>query len=169
VGAVGKPESAGGPRLLRITLVLLFVAISCHGAPKAPAAITPAPVTGPRVVLPSGAVYAVEVARTPDEQAQGLMFRESLAERAGMIFLFTDSAPHQFWMKNTMIPLDIIWLDDSGRVLFVSANTPPCRADPCPNYGPVVPAPVVLELAGGMAAKEKVTVGSQIRLEEVPR
>jgi uncharacterized protein len=163
--------SGKSPDPWRLILLLGFCVISaCHGAPKStPVAATPSAPRGPRVVLPSGAVYAVEVARTPDEQAQGLMFRESLAERAGMIFLFTDSAPHQFWMKNTMIPLDIIWLDDSGRVLFVSANTPPCRADPCPNYGPVVPAPVVLELAGGMAAKEKVTVGSQIRLEEVPR
>jgi uncharacterized membrane protein (UPF0127 family) len=144
-----------------------FVAISCHGTPKAPAAITPV-AAGPRVVLPSGAVYAVEVVRTPEEQAQGLMFRESLPERTGMLFLFRDAAPHQFWMKNTMIPLDIVWLDDSGRVVFVSANTPPCRADPCPNYGPTVPAPTVLEIAGGMAAKEKVTVGSTIRLEDVP-
>jgi uncharacterized membrane protein (UPF0127 family) len=157
----------GRPHLHRIPYLALFVAISCHGTPKAPAAITPVP--GPRVVLPSGAVYAVELARTPEEQAQGLMFRESLPERTGMLFLFSDASPHQFWMKNTMIPLDIVWLDGSGRVLFVSANTPPCRADPCPNYGPEVPAPIVLEIAGGLAAKEKVTVGSRIRFEEVPK
>ena len=119
--------------------------------------------------MPSGAVYSLEIARTPEEQAQGLMFRESLPERSGMIFLFSDAAPHQFWMKNTMIPLDIVWLDGSGRVLFVSANTPPCRADPCPNYGPELPAPVVLEIAGGIAAKERVVVGSTIRLDDVPR
>jgi uncharacterized membrane protein (UPF0127 family) len=146
-----------------------LVSIACHGTPKAPAEITPAAVSGPRVVLPSGAVYAVELARTPEEQAQGLMYRESLAPRAGMIFLFRDAAPHQFWMKNTMIPLDIVWLDESGRVLFVSANTPPCRADPCPSYGPDVPASTVLEIAGGMAAKERVTVGSTIRLQDVPQ
>jgi uncharacterized membrane protein (UPF0127 family) len=159
----------GRPHLHRIPYFALFLAISCHGAPKAPAAITPVPLTGPRVVLPSGTVYAVELARTPEEQAQGLMFRESLPKRTGMLFLFTDAAPHQFWMKNTMIPLDIVWLDGSGRVLFVSADTPPCRADPCPNYGPEVPSPTVLEIAGGMAAKEKVTVGSRISVEDIPR
>jgi len=90
------------------------------------------------------------------------MFRESLPEKSGMIFLFPDAAPHQFWMKNTMIPLDIVWLEGSGRVLFVSANTPPCRAAPCPSYGPAVTAVSVLEIAGGMGAKEKVTVGSTI-------
>ena len=159
----------GRARLLGIPGVVLLLAMSCHGTPKAPAAITPVPLSGPRVVLPSGAVYAVELARTPEEQAQGLMFRESLPERSGMIFLFSDASPHQFWMKNTMIPLDIVWLDGSGRVLFVSANTPPCRADPCPNYGPELPAPVVLEIAGGMAAKERVTVGSRISFEDIPK
>ena len=157
-----------GPR--RLILVVALCAVSaCHGAPKSADAVTPSAPAGPRVVLPSGAVYAVEVVRTPEEQAQGLMFRESLPERTGMLFLFRDAAPHQFWMKNTMIPLDIVWLDDSGRVVFVSANTPPCRSDPCPNYGPAVPTPTVLEIAGGMAAKEKVTVGSTIRLEEVTK
>jgi uncharacterized membrane protein (UPF0127 family) len=146
----------------------LCAASACHGPPKSAEAVTPSAPAGPRVVLPSGAVYAVELARTPEEQAQGLMFRESLSQRSGMLFLFGDGAPHQFWMKNTMIPLDIVWLDESGRVLFVSANTPPCRADPCPNYGPEVPAPTVLEIAGGMAAKEGVTVGSRISLEGVP-
>jgi uncharacterized protein len=125
-------------------------------------------VRGPRVVLPSGAVYRVELARTPEEQAQGLMYRESLPERTGMLFLFQDAAPHRFWMKNTMIPLDMIWLDESGRVLYVSANTPPCRADPCPSYGPEFPVATVLEIAGGLAEKEKVTVGSRITLADVP-
>jgi hypothetical protein len=97
------------------------------------------------------------------------MFRESLPDRTGMLFLFTDGAPHRFWMKNTMIPLDMIWMDGDGRVLFVSANTPPCKADPCPNFGPDVPAASVLEIAGGLAAKEKVTVGSRISFEEVPK
>ncbi len=96
------------------------------------------------------------------------MFRESLPAKSGMIFLFAESAPHQFWMKNTMIPLDIVWLDASGRVVFVSANTPPCRTDPCPNYGPEAPAASVLEIAGGMAAKEKVAVGSTIRFVDLP-
>ncbi|HEY3173096.1 MAG TPA: DUF192 domain-containing protein [Thermoanaerobaculia bacterium] len=148
---------------------LLVLATACGGAPQAPAAPPPtaASARGPAVVLPSGAVYRVEVARTPEEKTQGLMFRESLPERSGMIFLFTDAAPHQFWMKNTMVPLDIVWIDGSGRVVFVSANTPPCRADPCPSYGPAVPATNVLEIAGGMAAKEKVTVGSRIKIEGV--
>ncbi|HKF44882.1 MAG TPA: DUF192 domain-containing protein [Thermoanaerobaculia bacterium] len=117
--------------------------------------------------MPSGAVYKLEVARTPEEQAQGLMFRESLPERGGMIFLFNDKSSHRFWMKNTMIPLDMIWMDEAGKVLFISPDTPPCKADPCASYGPETPAAQVLEIAGGMAVKEKIVVGSVLRFENV--
>ena len=150
---------------------LILIGASCSREPQSttPAAVpSPAP-TGPRVELPSGAVYSLEVARTPQETGQGLMFRESLRPRSGMLFLFQDGQPHRFWMKNTMIPLDMIWLDGEGRVIFVSANTPPCRADPCPSYGPDVPIDSVLEIAGGMAEREKVTPGSRLRILDVPR
>jgi uncharacterized membrane protein (UPF0127 family) len=119
------------------------------------------------MILPSGSTYALEVVRTPEEQEQGLMFRESLAERTGMLFPFVDKAVHRFWMKNTMIPLDMIWMDADGKVIFVSADTPPCKADPCPSYGPDAPAASVLEIAGGMARKERVTVGSSIKFLNV--
>ena len=95
------------------------------------------------------------------------MFRESLAEKMGMLFPFGDKAVHRFWMKNTMIPLDMIWMDAGGKVIFICADTPPCKADPCPTYGPDAPAASVLEIAGGKAKKEKVTVGSTIRFLNV--
>jgi uncharacterized membrane protein (UPF0127 family) len=117
--------------------------------------------------MPSGAVYSVEVVRTPEEQAQGLMFRESLPARHGMLFPFAPPGVHRFWMKNTMIPLDMVWLDADGKVLFVSADTPPCKADPCPSYGPETPSSSVLEIAGGMAAKEGVKPGAALRIMDV--
>jgi uncharacterized membrane protein (UPF0127 family) len=118
--------------------------------------------------MPSGAVYRIELALTPEDQAQGLMYRESLPAQTGMLFVFDAPGEHHFWMKNTMIPLDMIWMDDAGKVLFVSADTPPCKADPCPTYGPAAPARQVLEIAGGMAGKEKVTVGSTLKILDVP-
>jgi uncharacterized protein len=155
------------PKLL--LLPALVIVASCGAAPKAaPPSPTGVPaVSGPRAIMPSGAVYRLELARTPEEQQMGLMFRESLPENAGMIFLFNDGGVHQFWMKNTMIPLDMIWLDPGGKVLFVSANTPPCKADPCPSYGPATPAATVLEVAGGMAKKEKIEVGSVLKFLDV--
>jgi uncharacterized membrane protein (UPF0127 family) len=146
----------------------LLLGASCRAGANGSPAATPAPVSGPRAVLPSGSVYQLEIAVTPEEKARGLMFRESLREKTGMLFPFSDGQPHSFWMKNTMIPLDIIWMDETGRVFFVSANTPPCTADPCGSYGPATPVSHVLELAGGMAAKEKVTPGSRIRLLDIP-
>jgi uncharacterized membrane protein (UPF0127 family) len=117
--------------------------------------------------MPSGAVYRLELALTPEEQEQGLMYRESLPPNAGMLFVFDQPAPHHFWMKNTMIPLDMIWMDESGRVLYVSADTPPCKADPCSTYGPDSAAKQVLEIAGGKAKDEKVTSGSTLKIEGV--
>jgi uncharacterized membrane protein (UPF0127 family) len=164
-GVLGPKSKIQDPKSL--VVASLLIAAACGAAPK-PAKVTPTPsANGPRVVLPSGAVYRVEIARTPEEQAQGLMFRESLPERAGMLFLFPDKGVHQFWMKNTMIPLDMIWMDSGGKVLFISADTPPCRADPCPSYGPDAPAASVLEIAGGKAAAEKIAVGSVLRFEDV--
>jgi uncharacterized protein len=141
------------------------------GTPAASTAVTPAPSPGdasaPRVEMPSGAVYRLELAKTPQEQSQGLMFRESLPAKSGMLFLFPEGGVHKFWMKNTMIPLDMIWMDPAGRVLFVSAGTPPCQSDPCASYGPDGPASSVLEIAGGMALREGIVVGSTLKLVDV--
>jgi uncharacterized membrane protein (UPF0127 family) len=150
-------------------LAAALILSACGAAPGPDRTPTPTSESGPRAVLPSGAVYSLELALTPEDQAQGLMYRESLPEKTGMLFLFPDNAPHGFWMKNTMIPLDMIWMDESGRVVYVSANTPPCKADPCPVYGPEGPARMVLEIAGGMAARENVTVGSTLKLEGLPK
>ncbi|MCA1611782.1 MAG: DUF192 domain-containing protein [Acidobacteria bacterium] len=169
-----------GPRasaalLALVPLVALPGASGCNGGrqPGSPfaagghASNTPAQpaASGPRVEMPSGSIYRLELANTPEEQAQGLMYRESLPDKTGMLFRFSDAGVHKFWMKNTMIPLDIIWLDRDGGVLFVSAGTPPCKADPCANYGPDTAAASVLEIAGGMAAREKVTVGSRVKID----
>jgi uncharacterized membrane protein (UPF0127 family) len=143
------------------------VLAACGAAPKTSPDPTgpPAADTGPRIQMPSGAVYAIELALTPEQQEQGLMFRESLPERTGMLFVFAETAPHHFWMKNTMIPLDMIWMDEAGTVLFISAGTPPCKADPCPTYGPDFPAKSVLEIAGGKAKSEGVTVGTTLKVQ----
>jgi len=172
-GPTGRGLRVGEEKVALPVRALIFAAacalVGCQGgALPSVAAPTPTRPAGARVALPSGAIYRVELARTDEEMAQGLMYRESLPDRTGMLFLFPyDDDSHKFWMKNTLIPLDIIWLDASGRVLFVSANTPPCKADPCPSYGPDFAVASVLEIAGGLAEKEKVTVGSTIRLMDI--
>jgi uncharacterized membrane protein (UPF0127 family) len=162
----------------RLLAAAAVAALACAcGAAAGPGSSAPAPTptaataapAGPRAEMPSGAVYRLELARTPEEQALGLMYRESLPDRTGMLFLFDDAQPHHFWMKNTMIPLDMIWMDESGRVVYVSANTPPCKAEPCATYGPEGPARQVLEIAGGLAARENVTVGSTLKFQDVTK
>jgi uncharacterized membrane protein (UPF0127 family) len=166
-------------RALAGVAALAALVVACGAAPAPPTGPAPTPAaspaasgssaSGPRAVMPSGAVYKLELALTPEDQAQGLMFRESLPPNTGMLFVFPASEPHHFWMKNTMIPLDMIWMDESGKVIFVSANTPPCKADPCPTYGPDGPARQVLEIAGGLAAKEKITAGSSLKFQDLPK
>ncbi len=147
------------------------LAALCLAAACAPASerARPAPPV-PRVVFETAAgarhEVAVELARTPAEQARGLMGRTSLAEEAGMLFLFDASAPHPFWMKDTLIPLDMIFVDDGGRIVGVAARAEPLTLSP---RGPAAPSRYVVEVNGGWAERHGVAPGDRVRFEDVPR
>ena len=87
------------------------------------------------------------------------MFRPSLGDDHGMLFIFPSEARRSFWMKNTRIPLDIFYFDEDLKLVSVSENTPPCRTQRCPSYPSAAPAKYVLELNAGMAAKLGVQTG----------
>ena len=106
----------------------------------------------------------LEVAKTSEQQAIGLMYRTSLADDRGMLFEFKPARWVNFWMKNCKISLDMIFLRD-GVVEAIAAETPPCTADPCPTYGPNTPVDRVIELRGGRAAELGVKVGDRIEIE----
>ena len=99
------------------------------------------------------ASFKVEVAKTPEQQQKGLMGRKMLAEDKGMLFIFEDDRPRSFWMKNTLIPLDIIYFDKNKKVVSIVNSTQPCQKDPCQSYPSEKPAQFVLEIAGGLAEK----------------
>ncbi len=103
--------------------------------------------------------FEVELAASEQERAYGLMFRQHLEENKGMIFVFEEEAKHSFWMKNTMIPLDIIWIDSDNNVVYISKNTPQCKEDPCPVYGPEANSKYVLEVNAGIADKIGLAAG----------
>ena len=124
-------------------------------------------VAPPQATLPDGFVVDLELALTPEETANGLMFRPSLPENRGMIFIFDQARRPAFWMKNTLIPLDLVFLDGGGTVVDLIADVPPCAADPCPNYPPSQPALAVLEIGAGVAAKHGLEIGSTITFERV--
>ena len=111
-----------------------------------------------------GQRFSVELALTRDEQMRGLMFRESLAEDHGMLFIFPGEAPRSFWMKNTRIPLDIFYFDEELKLVSVAHNARPCVAPPCVGYPSAGPARYVLELNAGAAARLDVRQGDPLTL-----
>lgn len=127
-------------------------------------ASAPAKAGSPAATLPDGYVVGVEIAADDETRAQGLMYRDRLPEDHGMLFLFGSPGRYPFWMKNTIIPLDMIWTDADHRVVFVASDVPPCRSDPCPSYGAGDRDSVcVLETAAGVARKHGVVAGTQLR------
>jgi uncharacterized protein len=106
----------------------------------------------------------LEVAKTPEQQAMGLMYRTSLPDDRGMLFEFKPARRVNFWMKNCKISLDMIFLRD-GVVKAIQAAAPPCTADPCPTYGPNTPVDRVIELRGGRAAELSLKVGDRIEIQ----
>ena len=121
-------------------------------------------INAPRVCL-NGFCYEVEVADDPIDRARGLMFRESLDENEGMLFVFDREEKHSFWMKNTLIFLDIVWMNSAGEIVEISENTPPCVADSCPSYVPEGLAKYALEIAGGQTRKIGMRIGDRAIIE----
>lgn len=127
----------------------------------------PAAVTVPQegfvpiqLIAPDGrtVTVSVELARTSEEQARGLMGRTSLADDSGMLFIFQDSTVRSFWMKNTLIPLDIIFFDDAGLIVSEATMVPcPAWSETCPSSLSEGPARFALELPAGFVQREGIT------------
>ncbi|MDG2990884.1 DUF192 domain-containing protein [Candidatus Synechococcus calcipolaris G9] len=109
-------------------------------------------------------VIDLEVAKTPAQQALGLMYRSELADNRGMLFPFDPPQLVSFWMKNCLISLDLIFIYE-GEVIDIAENAPPCYDDPCPTYGPNQIIDHVLELRGGRAAEISLAVGDRLKIK----
>jgi len=108
--------------------------------------------------------FIVEIVDTPEQRAKGLMNRQSLAQDKGMLFVFDQEANHSFWMKNTLIPLDIIWINKDKQVVDIEKNVQLCKADPCPRYSPDQKANYVLELNAGQSDQAQIKIGDKLTL-----
>jgi uncharacterized membrane protein (UPF0127 family) len=96
------------------------------------------------------------------------MYRKSLAEDGGMVFVFDEEGNHSFWMKNTLIPLDMLWIGEDKKIIHIEHNVPPCKADPCPAYGPnATSARYVVELNAGISIHRSITTGMSVALDIV--
>lgn len=111
--------------------------------------------------ISSNDVIDLEVAKTPKERAKGLMFRKHLKKDKGMLFIFPGPQAYAFWMKNTLIPLDLIWLDRDKKIVYYHDETPPCHQSQCPLYAPPTDtqAYYVIEIQSGLRRKLKLNRG----------
>jgi len=108
--------------------------------------------------------FQVEIAATPEQRARGLMYREALAADAGMLFLFDEPRVASFWMKNTLIPLDMLFLAEDGRIVAIAPETEPLSEK---GISSGVPVKAVLEIAGGRSVELGIGVGDRVLSREL--
>lgn len=113
----------------------------------------------PRVCF-NDTCFDVEVVDNQQEREIGLMNRERMELDKGMLFVFDEVGNYPFWMKNTLIPLDMIWMDEDRKVVYVKRNALPCEKDPCEIINPNANAKYVIELNSGISAQKGIAIGS---------
>jgi uncharacterized protein len=145
---------------LFFTLLLLFPCSTQAGDDPVPPGLIP-------ITLPGGTIILAELADTPQKRAEGLMYREHLGPDRGMLFTFSQAQAWVFWMKNTKIPLDLIWMNEKKQIVHMEQRVPICTRtdDSCPQYRPNEDALYVLELAAGRAESLKLQRGSKLQFK----
>ena len=149
-----------GRPVFPLALAVLFLAASCGGTPARAAGHVAMETSELTIEGAAGRHrFQVELATTPEQRMQGLMFREALAPDAGMLFVYAGERPVGMWMKNTLIPLDMLFIDGAGRIVNIAERTVPGSLETIPSAGPVKG---VLELNGGTAARLGIMPGDRV-------
>ncbi len=153
------------PKPLLSILACLFLGIPFLGQSQGFSS-EPPPHELTKITTPTGKSLSVEIAETVDKRSQGLMFRKSLEADRGMLFIFPEMGNWTFWMKNTLIPLDILWMDESGEILHIESHVPICtkKDDSCPRYHSNRESMFVLEIPSGRAKELGLTPGTRLSL-----
>ncbi|OYD89365.1 hypothetical protein CDG77_19050 [Nostoc sp. 'Peltigera membranacea cyanobiont' 213] len=157
--------------LLSILLMGCSVPTTAKPPTPTPGSQTPAPESlgqklpiSAKAIVPNGTIIQLEVAKTPQQQQMGLMYRPALPDNRGMLFGFSSPQSISFWMKNVPVALDMVFLRD-GVVKYIQAAAPPCASEPCPTYSPNTPIDKVIELRSGRAAELKLKVGDTVKIQ----
>ena len=145
--------------LARLSLLPLLLALSACASARTP------------WVEVGGERFQVEVADDDAERARGLMFRDAMADDHGMLFIHDAEEPQAYWMKNTKIPLDILYFDDERKLVAQQRDVPTCSlGDACPSYPSDAPARYVLELNAGEAERLGLKDGAEMRFSpDIPQ
>ncbi|MGA2737591.1 MAG: DUF192 domain-containing protein [Bryobacteraceae bacterium] len=148
------------PLLLLWTVLLTLMGAGCGGPQTEGSDL----LRTRKVVLPNGQEIRAEVEMNDVDMQKGMMFRDSLARDRGMLFIHPTPGMYPYWMYQTKIPLDIIWMDTAHRIVEISPDTPPCKtkASLCGNYGGHQTAQFVLELGGGEARRLGLGLGQTL-------
>ena len=109
-----------------------------------------------------GHCFYVELAETEQERNRGLMFKENIDSNKGMLFIFDEEKEYSFWMKDTLFPLDIIWISQDKEVVFIGKNIQPCKEDRCKRISPDEKAKYVLEINAGIADEIDLEIGDRL-------
>ena len=144
--------------MLKPLFATSLLALCCNGC-------APSDEPPPIAVTLHNQRFTAELATHEAARERGLMMRTSLAADHGMLFVFPDTAPRGFWMKNTLIPLDILYFDADRRLVSVQRDVPPCKAASCPIYPSAGPARYVLELSAGTAKQIGVRDGDTLAIK----
>jgi len=116
------------------------------------------------VTFPNGTELEAEVADTPEKLLFGLAFQEALPPNGGMIYIFEATGPHRIATKEYRFPVDIIWIDESHRIVQLTENVEPCRRDPCPWYGPPPEAVrYLIQTEAGFIKRQGIAVGEELK------
>lgn len=116
----------------------------------------------PKKICLRDACLNIEVADTDIERARGLQERKSLEDDYGMLFVFETEGMYNFWMKDTLVPLDMIWIDKDRKIVDIKTYVPPCTEDPCPTYNPAGESLYVLETKAGLSTVLNYKVGDEL-------
>jgi len=148
-----------------VSAIAAIESVSGYATPPAPPPkLNPGLAT---IQTPDGFTIFAELAITPAQRTKGLMYRTRLAPDRGMLFTFAEPGYWTFWMKNTKMALDILWLDEQGIIVHIQHAAPICKRQDnlCPRYRSTAPAISVLELGPGRAEKLSLTKGKKLQIE----
>jgi uncharacterized membrane protein (UPF0127 family) len=149
--------------LLILTVIALLVCLSLYFAPILLSPDSHNVSTGS--VCINNNCFSVEIARTEVLRDRGLMYRTQLDKDKGMFFIFDKEGIYPFWMKNTLIPLDMIWIDGDNNIVFIGENIQPCKNIICPVINPLTNANYVLEVNAGITKDLGIKVGDIVNIK----